>query len=171
MPAHGTPADLSQHQGTGFFTINAVTKAFYERAHQTSAKYPEQTSEFEACGLTPQYTDTHPAPHSRGKPVKMGLQLEEEHHIRTNGTIFLVGKVMEPLIDDNPWLSDTTSNLEQAAFSLLPGWTATTRRNCWEAGLCEGGNVGEWGMGELEMGMAKVFIVHAPIQLFLQSLY
>ena len=105
----------------GFFTVNAVTKAFYERAHQTSAKYPEAASEFEACGLTPQYTDTHPAPYVGESPVKLGLQLEEEHHIRANGTIFIVGKVVETLIDDSLLTTDGHLNLEQAGILTVAG--------------------------------------------------
>ncbi|MCB0612872.1 MAG: flavin reductase [Phaeodactylibacter sp.] len=105
----------------GFFTVNAVTKAFYERAHQTSAKYPEAASEFEACGLTPQYTDTHPAPYVGESPVKLGLQLEEEHHIRANGTIFIIGKVVETLIDDSLLTTDGHLNLEQAGILTVAG--------------------------------------------------
>ena len=104
-----------------FFTINAVAKDFYEKAHQTSAKYGEQTSEFEACGLTPQYTDAHPAPYVKESPVRMGLQLEEEHHIRANGTIFLVGKVVEILTEDNLAAPDGHLSLDKAGILAVAG--------------------------------------------------
>ncbi|MCB0594330.1 MAG: flavin reductase [Lewinellaceae bacterium] len=105
----------------GFFTINAVAKDFYEKAHQTSAKYGEQTSEFEACGLTPQYTDAHPAPYVKESPVRMGLQLEEEHHIRANGTIFLVGKVVEILAEGTLIALDGHLGLDKAGILAVAG--------------------------------------------------
>lgn len=84
----------------GYFTINVVAESFYEKAHQTSAKYDEETSEFEACGLSPQYTHSHPAPYVQESPLKLGLQFEEEHHITANGTILVVGRVVEALVDN-----------------------------------------------------------------------
>ncbi|TAE44770.1 MAG: flavin oxidoreductase, partial [Bacteroidetes bacterium] len=45
---------------TGFFTLNHVTEALYVQAHQTSARYPAEVSEFEAVGLTPCYSERHP---------------------------------------------------------------------------------------------------------------
>lgn len=104
-----------------FFTINAVARSFYERAHQTSAKYGDQVSEFEACGLTPQYTDTHPAPYVRESPVKLGLQWEEEHHIRANGSIFIIGKVVEVLADDSLLAPDGHLGLEKAGILSVAG--------------------------------------------------
>jgi len=38
----------------GYFTINHVNKDIYEKAHQTSARYPRNQSEFDATGLTPE---------------------------------------------------------------------------------------------------------------------
>jgi flavin reductase (DIM6/NTAB) family NADH-FMN oxidoreductase RutF len=38
---------------TGSFTINHINKEIYRQAHQTSARYEKELSEFDACGLTP----------------------------------------------------------------------------------------------------------------------
>jgi hypothetical protein len=37
---------------TNFYTINHINKSSYKKAHQTSARYPKEVSEFEAVGLT-----------------------------------------------------------------------------------------------------------------------
>jgi flavin reductase (DIM6/NTAB) family NADH-FMN oxidoreductase RutF len=44
-------------QATGSYTLNAVGADFYRKAHQTSARYNNQTSEFDAVGLNPEYRD------------------------------------------------------------------------------------------------------------------
>ncbi len=85
----------------GFFTLNQVTTDFYRQAHQASAKYGELESEFEAVGLTPQFSPMHPAPYVEESPIKLGLELQEEHHIKANDTIFIVGRVVEMLIDES----------------------------------------------------------------------
>ena len=40
---------------TGHFTLSHVTAAIHEAAHQTSARYAKDVSEFEAVGLTPHW--------------------------------------------------------------------------------------------------------------------
>lgn len=40
---------------TGFYTINHINENIYKQAHQTSARYPEEISEFAATGLNEQY--------------------------------------------------------------------------------------------------------------------
>lgn len=84
----------------GYFTINHIHEEILKQAHQTSANYDVKTSEFEAAGLTPQYTDTHPAPYVRESRIKLGLEYVEEHHIRANDTIMLVGKIVEILLPE-----------------------------------------------------------------------
>ena len=59
---------------TKHFTINAVGVDFVQKAHQTSARYPKQISEFEAVGLTPYYDDAFPAPFVLESNLKMGFQ-------------------------------------------------------------------------------------------------
>jgi len=85
----------------GCFTINAVTASFMEMAHQTSAKYDAHTSEFEATGLTPHYTKQIAAPYVKESPVQIGLELEEEQEIKANGSILIVGKVVELMVASN----------------------------------------------------------------------
>lgn len=84
----------------GYFTINHVHEGILRQAHQTSADYDVQTSEFDACGLTPQYSERHPAPYVQESHVKIGLEFVEEHHIKSNGTLFMIGKIVEILLPE-----------------------------------------------------------------------
>ena len=83
-----------------WFTLNTLHPQFLEAAHQTSANYPITESEFAATGLTPVYSEACKAPYVQESAVRIGLTLEEEHPIRANGTIFLVGRVREIFVPD-----------------------------------------------------------------------
>ena len=47
---------------TGCYTLNYVTGADYQKAHQTSARYPQSVSEFEQVGFEEQYRSCHATP-------------------------------------------------------------------------------------------------------------
>lgn len=87
-------------KATGYFTLNTLGPDFLEQAHQTSANYALQDSEFAATGLTPFYSDHCPAPYVAESPIKIGLQWQEEHPIQANGTLFVVGAVQEVILPD-----------------------------------------------------------------------
>lgn len=84
----------------GFFTLNTVDENILPAAHQSSANYPLEDSEFAAVGLAPEYSDFLPAPYVKESKVKIGLELVEEHHIKANGTLFIVGKIVEVFLPD-----------------------------------------------------------------------
>lgn len=96
----------------GRYTINHITPAFFRQAHQTSAKYPEQVSEFEACGLTPVFREGNPAPYVGESPVQIGMSFAERIDIRLNGTIIIVGTITDVSLDTTFVESDGFVRLE-----------------------------------------------------------
>lgn len=78
-----------------YFTANLVHQEIVRAAHQTSANYATGVSEFDACGLTPRYTEAHPAPYVEESRIRIGLKYAEEHVIQANESILLVGEVVE----------------------------------------------------------------------------
>ncbi len=81
-------------QATGSYTLNAVGADFYAKAHQTSARYDNQTSEFDAVGLNPEYRDGVIAPFVAESAIKIGLELQEFKRVECNGTLVVIGKVV-----------------------------------------------------------------------------
>ena len=81
-------------QATGSYTLNAVGADFYAKAHQTSARYDNQTSEFVAVGLNPEYRDGVIAPFVGESAIKIGLELQEFQRVECNGTLIVIGKVV-----------------------------------------------------------------------------
>lgn len=75
------------------WTLSHVTPSIVEQAHQCSARYPSETSEFDATGLTESYEDPFPVPFVSESQISFGLQLEEIVPIPSNNTKLIVGRV------------------------------------------------------------------------------
>ena len=85
---------LSNILDTNCWTLNHVHQEILEQAHQASAKYPKEQSEFIATGLTPHYLSSEfIAPAVKESRVQMGLSLESIIDIPVNGTKLILGKV------------------------------------------------------------------------------
>lgn len=97
---------------TGYFTINQVNEKIYKQAHQTSARYED--SEFEATGLTPEFSSTLKAPYVKESKVKIGLRFVEEQYIKVNGTIMMIGEVQEVILEENYLNESNIIQLQQA---------------------------------------------------------
>lgn len=111
------------HQ-TGFYTFNHVHIDFVEKAHQTSAKYPKEVSEFEACGFTPLYEGTFPAPYVKESLIRIGMKFVEEIFIRTNDVYLIVGEVQEFYLPDDCLRSDGFIDLQKAGTAVISGLDA-----------------------------------------------
>lgn len=98
----------------GQFTVNHISDFMYKRAHQTSARYPDDVSEFNEVGLTPEYSDLMNAPYVKEAAIKIGLRLIEEQEIHSNKTIFVIGQIEEVILPDNIILDDGVIDLQKA---------------------------------------------------------
>jgi flavin reductase (DIM6/NTAB) family NADH-FMN oxidoreductase RutF len=105
----------------GYFTINHVNKNIFKKAHQTSARYEKDTSEFDACGLTPEYSEIVKAPYVKETKIKIGLKFVEEHKIKFNGTIFIVGEIIEIILPDDVTSKDGFVDIEKAGSISING--------------------------------------------------
>lgn len=95
---------FSNIEETGVFTLNLVSRSMVDQAHWTSAKWPEDQSEFAATGLKPRYSDNFEAPYVDASPMALGLSLQETIPVASNGTVLVIGAVEEI------WVPDTVSD-------------------------------------------------------------
>lgn len=79
----------------GEYTLNAVSRDLVPLAHASSARYPKEISEFEANGLTAEYSKICKAPYVAESPVQIGLRLVEHHTLDVNGCVMVVGEIAE----------------------------------------------------------------------------
>ena len=120
------PVSVERHtytniKDTGYFTINHICKEIFKQAHQTSARYDKDVSEFDACGLTQEYTDTFKAPYVKESKIKIGCRLVEEDEIKFNGTIFIVGKILEAILPDDVVGTDGFVEIEKVGTIAISG--------------------------------------------------
>ncbi|MCA6073704.1 flavin reductase family protein [Fulvivirga sedimenti] len=108
-------------QQTGSFTINLITKGIYKKAHQTSARYAPDISEFEATDLQAEFGRKVKAPYVAESPVRFGMSLEEIIPIRSNGTYLVIGKVQEMFIRKDLIADDGNVELHKADIIAVSG--------------------------------------------------
>lgn len=80
---------------TGYYTINHVHGEFIEKAHQTSARFEKFISEFDACNLDEEYLHDFIAPYVKASKIKIGMKFLEEIPIKHNGTILMIGEIID----------------------------------------------------------------------------
>lgn len=112
---------LSNIESTGCYTINHLNEANYKKAHQTSARYPANISEFDATGLTPDIREGFPAPFVKESQVQFSLVLKEKINLALNGTILIIGQIQEVWIPDNILQADGFLDLEGAGSLTCSG--------------------------------------------------
>ncbi len=84
---------LANIEATGCWTINHLHPAIVAAAHQCSARYPREVSEFAATGLTEHYEPGLRAPFVAESRLRCGLELVTRLDITANGTILVLGRV------------------------------------------------------------------------------
>ena len=129
-PREAAPHTLSNIEATGQYTINLIPANLIEQAHQTSAKYAEEESEFKAVGLTEEFTEYSKAPFVFESPVKYAMELKEIIPIKFNNTFFVVGAVTGVFADEQILAADGFLDLEKANIvtSLgIDGYYATEK--------------------------------------------
>jgi flavin reductase (DIM6/NTAB) family NADH-FMN oxidoreductase RutF len=86
---------LENLEATGSYTLNHLTPDIIRQGHQCSANYPVNVSEFEATGLTPWYSQSHPAPYVAESRIRIGMTFLERIDIARNGVHLVIGEVTE----------------------------------------------------------------------------
>jgi len=127
---------LQNIQNSGCYTLNYVAGADYQKAHQTSARYPQGVSEFEQVGFEEQYRPSldalfenqspppFAAPFVAGAMVQIGMKFEERVDLKINGTVLLIGSIQSVYIDDALVEADGFVNLSAAGVLVSQGLDA-----------------------------------------------
>jgi flavin reductase (DIM6/NTAB) family NADH-FMN oxidoreductase RutF len=106
---------------TGYYSLNHINESIFKQAHQTSARYEKGISEFEKTGLTPEYKNDFFAPFVQESFVQLGMKFKERIDIETNGTVLIIGEVMEVFYPENCLLEDGFLDIEKAETITCSG--------------------------------------------------
>lgn len=106
---------------TGTFTINHIWEDIIEDAHHTSAKYPEDISEFEMTNLEPEFKGNFNAPFVKSAPVQMSMKFIEEILVPSNDVILMVAQIQELYVKDELLQKDGLINLSLGNIAAING--------------------------------------------------
>lgn len=109
---------------TGYYSFNYIKSSEFIKAHQTSAKYDTEISEFDAVGFDKSYLNDFPAPFIKDAAVKIAMKFIEKIDIAINGTIMVLGSVEKIIFEDDLISDDGFVALEKADVLACTGLDA-----------------------------------------------
>ena len=112
---------LENIQATGIYTINHIHESWTDKAHQTSARYDKDQSEFAATGLTPWYSDDFHAPFVAQSPVRLGMKLASVIPIELNNTQLVIGSIEQIWLNNALIEDDGHVKLTEAGVACISG--------------------------------------------------
>lgn len=115
---------LSNIRENKCFTINHVLESFFTNAHQTSARYSSEVSEFSEAGLTEFFLDGHPAPFVKESVIRIGAEIQEILDLKVNGTSIVIGRIVNVSLPDNVLGADGFVDLGKAGTITCSGLDA-----------------------------------------------
>lgn len=89
VPRHGLENILESKK----YTINFLTNNLVKQAHQSSARYEREESEFEKVGLESEILNDFQAPFVKSSPLKMAVNMKEKVDIKINCTHMIIGEI------------------------------------------------------------------------------
>lgn len=104
---------LSNIQEQGFYTLNHVKEEYFEKAHQTSARYAPEISEFTVCGFEEE-ASSEKVPFVKEASVKILMKWVRSVPIPENGTYLVIGEIQSVEIPDESLRDDGSVDLAKA---------------------------------------------------------
>ena len=105
----------------GYYTINHLPNHKTLEGHYTSAKFDKETSEYDVCHFTPEFQHDFPVPYVKESFLKMGLKHVESIPIKYNGTVMIVGKILQVYVAKGSLSEEGYINLEEAKSVGISG--------------------------------------------------
>jgi flavin reductase (DIM6/NTAB) family NADH-FMN oxidoreductase RutF len=105
----------------GYYTINHLNESIYKQAHQTSARYPKEVSEFDATCLTPEFKNDFKAPFVAESHIQLGIEFKERINLTINNTIMIIGEIKEMYFPTHCLLEDGYLDIEKAGTIACTG--------------------------------------------------
>ena len=106
---------------SGIFTINHIYEDAIEDAHHTSAKYPEEVSEFDVTNLEEEFKGSYKVPFVKNSPVQISMKFVEEIYISSNDVLLIVAQIQELYVKDELLENDGLINLSKGNIATING--------------------------------------------------
>ena len=120
-PLLASPHTIANIEATHQFTINHISEYFISKAHQTSAKYEINISEFEETALTAIYRDNFKAPFVAESNIQLALDLVEIIPVKHNGTFMVIGSLKDVYLNKELILNDGFIDIQKSGSIVSLG--------------------------------------------------
>ncbi|WP_194851270.1 flavin reductase family protein [Nonlabens antarcticus] len=118
---HGVGHTYQNLKETGVITLNHIQLDLVNKAHQSSAKYPESTSEFEALNIEKISRDGIQAPFVKMAAIQVAATYESEYFLKENNCILVLCKITDIFFNEGIQSEDGWLNLEKAGSIAVNG--------------------------------------------------
>jgi flavin reductase (DIM6/NTAB) family NADH-FMN oxidoreductase RutF len=108
----------------GYFSINHIYSDIIAEAHQSSANYSVDESEFEHTKLEPIYHGGCPVPFVKGSPVKLLCKFVNEYLIKENGCMHIIASIEAIFYEEELLDSEHHLQLEKGKVVAISGLKA-----------------------------------------------
>jgi len=108
----------------GYFSINHIYSDIIAEAHQSSANYSADESEFEHTKLEPIYHGGCPVPFVKGSPVKLLCKFVNEYLIKENGCMHIIASIEAIFYEEELLDSENHLQLEKGKVVAISGLKA-----------------------------------------------
>lgn len=106
---------------TGFYTINHINENIFKQAHQTSARYDREISEFDSTGLNPEYKNDFFTPFVKESQVQLAMEFKEKIELTINNTVLVIGEIKAVYYPEDCLQKDGFLDIEKAASLTCSG--------------------------------------------------
>lgn len=106
---------------TNFYTINHINESIFQQAHQTSARYDKEISEFQVTNLNREYKNGFFAPFVTKSHVQLALELKQKIELSINNTVLIIGEVKAVYFPEDCLQKDGFLDIEKAGSITCSG--------------------------------------------------
>lgn len=106
---------------TKYYTINHIHEGIYKNAHQTSARYAADVSEFNEVNLTEEYIEGNDVPFVKESNLKFICEFQQKIDLEINGTIMIIGQIKEIILPEQCLGIDGFVDIEMAGTITCSG--------------------------------------------------
>lgn len=125
---HGAGHTYENLKETGHITLNHINMPLVDAAHQSSAKYEADISEFETLGIEKLVRDGFKAPFVKQAAIQVGARYENEYYLKENKCTLVICRITDIYMQEDIQAEDGWIDLEKAgtvAISGLDGYATT----------------------------------------------
>ncbi len=127
-------------KSTGQITLNHINSNLIKKAHQSSAKYAPDQSEFELLAIEKQERDGFHAPFVKEARIQVVASYVNDYLIQENNCRLVICKITDVFLNEDHLLEDGFVNLSEAGSAVingLDGYGTATIQERWSYATAE----------------------------------